>query len=161
MGSQSDSTPRVCFGLFEPVPLWIFTDLVRKWALICLLSIFSFISLSPSPWLSSFVLKFDPSSELSGRHCRCEEASFSVCSSVLSSHLFSLALCTVNGRRYTLVHQFYNTGRKTEGLWWKNIKLGFDYAAECFSLRLCHWVQCMSLLAVTYFCLEVASLQLN
>lgn len=117
------------------VSLCMFKGLLHKWALICLPSIFSLISLSPSLGLSSFVLKFHPSSELSGRHCRCEEALVSVCSSGLSSQLFSLALCIVHCCLRKLVHQFHTTTGKSEGLLWKIIKLGFIKEVQCFFIK--------------------------
>lgn len=111
-----------------------------------------YLYLSFSLSLIFFVLK--SLSALSGWHCRCEEASVSVCSSMLSSHLFSLALFKV---RHTLDHQLYNNCTNTEGLHVeekRQIRV-WSRSLEWFYLGyMLSWAQSLSLLAVTYFCLE-------
>lgn len=55
--------------------------------------------------------------------------------SLLSSHLLSLALCTVHSCHYTLVHQFYNGSRETEGLQWKKHQIRVWLSSTVFFIE--------------------------
>lgn len=60
--------------------------------------------------------------------------------SLLSTHLFSWALCTDHSCQYTHIHHFYNGSSKTDGLQWKKHKIRVWLSSTVFFIEVtcCH-----------------------